>query len=188
MKILEALKKRRSVYQLGNNLAASDDEIVNLVTEITELVPEAFNMRSQRVIIALGEKHKALWNAIDDIFGGKVSRVKIDGSKKARGTILYFYDSSVIKEMQEKFQSYAPYFPLLANQANGMLQITIWTALLELNAGANIQYYNPVIDKAVRKIFGVPDEWVLLAQMVFGNIEEEPDTKEKKNISLMVRV
>ena len=90
--------------------------------------------------------------------------------------------------MQEKFQSYAPYFPLLANQANGMLQITIWTALLELNAGANIQYYNPVIDRAVRKLFGVPDEWVLLAQMVFGNIEEEPDTKEKKNISLMVRV
>ena len=48
--------------------------------------------------------------------------------------------------MQEKFAPYAANFPVWANQANGMLQFTVWSALRELNIGANIQHYNPVID------------------------------------------
>ena len=42
-----------------------------------------------------------------------------------------------------------------------MLQISIWTALRELNIGANLQHYNPVIDETVKKMFSVPDSWKL---------------------------
>ena len=69
-----------------------------------------------------------------------------------------------------------------------MLQIAIWTALRELNVGANIQHYNPVIDKAVAKLFNVSENYTLIAQMPFGGIVEEPAPKDKEDISLRFRV
>lgn len=75
--------------------------------------------------------------------------------------------------MQKQFEPYAQDFPVWANQANGMLQIILWTALREQGIGANIQHYNPVIDEAVKKLFNVPDSWKLIAQMPFGGIAED---------------
>ena len=57
MKFLEALKQRRSVYQIGKELPVDAEEVVRLVEEATALVPDAFDMKSQRVVLALGEKH-----------------------------------------------------------------------------------------------------------------------------------
>jgi predicted oxidoreductase (fatty acid repression mutant protein) len=45
--------------------------------------------------------------------------------------------------MQKQFEPYAQDFPVWANQANGMLQIILWTALREQGIGANIQHDNP---------------------------------------------
>lgn len=187
MAIAEALEKRRSYYQLNKELPVSEDQVKELITRVTELVPDAFNMHSARIIVVLGDKQDELWDAIYDAFGGKVAREKIDGFKAAAGTILYFYDEDVVKAMQENFQPYAQNFPIWANQANGMLQINLWTALRELNIGANIQHYNPVIDDAVKKLFNVPDSWKLIAQMPFGGIAAEPDPKEKEDITKRVQ-
>lgn len=187
MAIAEALEKRRSYYQLNKDLPVSEKQVKELITRVTELVPDAFNMHSARIIVALGDKQDELWDTIYDAFGGKVAREKIDGFKAAAGTILYFYDEDVVKAMQENFQPYAQNFPIWANQANGMLQINLWTALRELNIGANIQHYNPVIDDAVKKLFNVPGSWKLIAQMPFGGIAAEPDPKEKEDISKRVQ-
>jgi hypothetical protein len=188
MSINELLKKRRSIYRIGKEIPVSDEEVVRLVTEATELVPDAFNMKSQRVVLALGEKQDALWDAVYDAFGGKVPREKIDGFKAGHGTVLYFCDETVVKSLQEQYASYAANFPIWAQQANGMLQISIWTGLRNLGIGANIQHYNPVIDSAVKKLFDVPESWTLVAQMPFGGILAEPDPKEKEDISLRVRI
>ena len=188
MSIIDAITKRRSIYALNKNLPVNDSEIESLIKNVTELVPDAFNMKSARVILALGDKHNQLWDTIYDAFGGKVSREKINGFRSAYGTVLYYYDSGVVKSMQEKFAPYAANFPVWANQANGMLQFTVWSALRELNIGANLQHYNPVIDDAVRKLFNVPEEWVLIAQMPFGGIEAEPEPKEAEDINLRVKV
>ena len=187
MAIAEALEKRRSYYQLNKDLPVSEEQVKELITRVTELVPDAFNMHSARIIVALGDKQDELWDTIYDAFGGKVAREKIDGFKAAAGTILYFYDEEVVKAMQENFQPYAQNFPIWANQANGMLQINLWTALRELNIGANIQHYNPVIDDAVKKLFNVPGSWKLIAQMPFGGIAAEPDPKEKEDITKRVQ-
>ena len=56
MSIRESMQQRRSVYGLKKELPVSVEEIKRLVTETTELVPDAFNMRSQRVVLALGAK------------------------------------------------------------------------------------------------------------------------------------
>lgn len=188
MDISDSLAKRRSYYKLNKNLPVSQDEVIKTIETITELVPDAFNMKSARVIIALNDKQDKLWDEIYDSFGGKVAREKIDSFKSATGTILYFIDNDVVTTMQDKFPLYAANFPIWANQANGMLQIAIWTALRELNVGANIQHYNPVIDKAVAKLFNVPENYTLIAQMPFGGIVEEPAPKDKEDISLRVRV
>lgn len=92
-----------------------------------------------------------------------------------------------MKALQEKFPLYAENFPVWANQANGMLQINIWTALRELGIGANLQHYNPVIDEMVRQMFSLPESWKLLAEMPFGGIVAEPEAKEKENIEERVK-
>lgn len=186
--INELLKKRRSIYQLNRELPVSEEEVVKLVQEATELVPDAFNMKSQRVVLALGKKQDELWEAIDDAFGGKVPKDKIDGFKAGYGTVLYFYDEAVVKSLQEQFALYADNFPVWAQQSNGMLQLSIWAGLRNLGVGANIQHYNPVINDAVRKLFNLPESYVLVAQMPFGGIVAEPAPKEKEDISLRVRV
>ena len=187
MAISEALHKRRSIYQLGKNLPLSAEEVKILIEEITALIPDAFNMKSARIIVATEENQNILWDRINDVFEGKISREKIDGFKAAAGTILYFYDESVIKGLQDRFPMYAPNFPVWANQANGMLQINIWTALREAGIGANLQHYNPVIDNVVKEMFDVPDDWKLIAQMPFGEILSEPESKETEDISARVR-
>ena len=92
MAIEQALEKRRSYYQLNKGLPVSEDEVKALIARVTELVPDAFNMHSARVVVALGKKQDELWDAIYDAFDGKVKWEKIDGFKAAAGTILYFYD------------------------------------------------------------------------------------------------
>jgi uncharacterized protein len=188
MSIIESISKRRTYYQINKELPVSTDKIKEVVKQATELVPDAFNMKSARVVLALGAKQDELWDAVYDAFGGKVAREKIDGFKAGAGTVLYFYDEDVVKSLQEQFPLYAPNFPVWANQANGMLQFTIWTALRELGVGANLQHYNPVIDDAVKKLFNVPASWKLIAQMPFGGIVAEPDAKEKEDISVRVKV
>jgi len=188
MGIKESLKARRSIYAINPDLPCGEDEIIKTIEEVVESVPDAFNMKSARVVVALGEKNKALWSAAFDAFGGKVAKEKLDGFAAGAGTILYFYDESVVEGLQAQFPMYADNFPVWANQANGMLQISVWTALRDMGIGANLQHYNPVIDGAVKELFDVPDSWRLLAQMPFGGIVAEPDAKDAEDISIRVKI
>ena len=183
MKLIDNLKQRRTYYNLNKNLPVSKSEVKKVIEEITELIPDAFNMKSARVLVVMDKKQDELWDRRFDTFEGKVPREKIDGFKAAAGTILYFYDEEVVGALQEKFPTYADNFPVWANQANGMLQINIWTGLIELGIGANLQHYNPVIDSLVQEMFEIPKSWKLIAQMPFGGIVTEPDPKEKENIA-----
>lgn len=69
-----------------------------------------------------------------------------------------------------------------------MLQLAVWCGLRELGIGASLQHYNPVIDEAVRKLVHVPDSYVLVAQMPFGDIVSEPEPKDKEDITKRVSV
>lgn len=188
MSIVDSIAKRRTYYQLNKNLSVAEQEVIGLVETITELVPDAFNMKSARAVVVTGGQQDALWDAVYNAFDGKVAREKIDGFRAAYGTILYFFDTDVVKGLQEKFPLYAANFPVWAQQANGMLQFSIWSGLRDLNIGANLQHYNPVIDEKVKAMFGLPASWQLVAQMPFGGIVAEPDAKEKEDIAKRVKV
>lgn len=188
MKIIDSLKDRRSYYQIDKNIGVGEDEVLRLVEEATELVPDAFNMKSSRLVVVAGEKQEELWDGIYKVFDGSVAREKIDSFKAGYGTILYFYDEKVVEGLEDQFPSYKENFKTWANQASGMVQLAIWSGLREMGIGASLQHYNPIIDDLVREMFDLPDSYRLLAQMPFGGRLSEPEPKEKEDISKRVRL
>lgn len=188
MSITESLKNRRTYYNLTKDMPVSDGQVTTLVKELTELVPDAFDMKSSRVVVALGAKNDLLWDTAYDAFGGQVAKEKTDSFKAGAGTILYFYDRSVVEALQKQFPLYADNFPMWASHASAMLQICVWSGLRDLGVGASLQHYNPVIDERVRSLFGLPENYVLVAQMPFGGIGSEPDAKEKEDIDKRVLI
>lgn len=188
MSFIHDLEKRRSYYNINRNLPVSEQEVVEIIKKVTEATPDAFNMKSARVVVALGEKQDHLWDTIYDAFGGQVAREKIDSFKSGYGTVLYFVDEKVVKSLQEQYPLYEANFPVWASQANGMLQSNIWTALREVEIGASLQHYNPIINDAVAKLFDLPENWTLIAQMPFGGIGAKPADKEKEDISNRVMI
>lgn len=188
MSIIKSLANRRTYYNLDKNIPVLEKEIEAKIKEVTELVPDAFDMKSARVVLIFGKNHDRMWDEIYNVFEGKVSRKKIDSFKAGAGTILFFYDEKTVKKMQEQFSLYADNFPVWANQANGMLQISVWSVLRELDIGASLQHYNPVIDEKIKEIFSIPKEYKMVAQMPFGGIVDEPDKKEMEDIDQRVTV
>lgn len=188
MKILDSLKNRRSYYNIDKNIPVKEEVIYKFIEDSTEIVPDAFNMKSSRVIVVTGDKQDELWDNIYDVFEGKVPREKIDSFKNGYGTILYFYDKDVVENYKREFESYKDKFEMWALQASAMLQITIWSGLRELGIGASLQHYDPIIDDMVREMFDIGDSYILNAQMPFGGILEEPDAKDKEDISKRVKI
>ena len=194
--LVSAISARRSQYALSDAAALSDAEIVDLVRSVAGEVPSAFNSQPQRVIVLFGAEHHRLWAIVHDALRAvvkddtafAVTEQKIAGFDAAHGTVLYFDDTTVTTNLQEQFPSYAANFPVWAQQANGMLQLAVWSALRERGVGASLQHYNPVIDGAVRARLGLPEQWRLVAQMPFGGIGAEPDPKEPEDIARRVSV
>ena len=189
---IDFLKSRRSVYKLNKNLPVFPDKIIDLVRDSVRYVPDAFDMKSQRVIVLMNEKHEKFWSEVYDELvrytGESLSRDRTDSFAAAAGTILYFYDSAVVEEVRRKYPLYAENFHDWVMQSNGMLQFAIWTGLAAINVGANLQHYNPVIDNMVRDMFDLPEVWTLVAQMPFGGIGKMPAPKADEDINIRVKI
>ena len=56
MGIQESLAKRRTYYSINKDLPVEEADVVKLVENVNELVPDSFNMKSARVIIVTKEK------------------------------------------------------------------------------------------------------------------------------------
>lgn len=182
---IQALKKRRSIYALGNNLSQSPEEISTLVKDVVRESPTAFNSQTQRVVFLFGDAHKKLWtlteNALKPLTPSEAfpnTQAKLQGFAQGAGTVLFFEDMDIVKSLQEQFELYAENFPIWSEQGSGLTQANVWTALAQENIGANLQHYNPVIDEAVAKEWSIPSPWKLRAQLVFGSIEAPAGEKE----------
>lgn len=171
-------EKRRSIYALGQEKVLTEDEVISLVQNMVKQCPTAFNSQSGRVVVLFGEQNQRLWNMVKDCLREKVpaeafakTEEKINSFAAGFATVLYFIDDEVTKDLQKKYPLYAENFPIWAEQANGMLQYMVWTALAEQNVGASLQHYNPLIDEKLREIWNLPKSWRLRAQMPMGSIE-----------------
>ncbi len=186
--IPESLRQRGSVYALNKDLPLSKEQIGYLVEDIVELVPDAFDMKSSRVVLCFNDKHEALWDLVDKAYDFKIDPEKIAGYKAAAGTILFFVDEVTVDSYKEQFAIYKNFFDTWADQASGMLQISIWTGLAEEGIGANIQHYNPVIDSKVHELFDLPPSYRLVAEMPFGGIAKHPADKDREDVARRVTI
>lgn len=191
----EIVSRRRTNYALGKDVKIESAKIAAIVENLTKNVPSAFNMQSARVVVAFGSSHDKIWQITKNILKSIVpaenfaaTSKKINGFAAAFGTILYFDETDTVREMQKKFAAYADNFPIWAQQANGMLQFAVWTALTEQGLGVNLQHYNPLIDAQVKKLFNVPESWKLVAQMPFGQPLQQPSPIDKMDVKERVKI
>lgn len=197
LSILQKLaEKRRTIYALSDQLPVSNDEIVKLVEHAVLHTPSAFNSQSTRIVILFGDDHKKLWQITEDTLRDIVdneekfasTKQKMDSFKAGAGTIMFFENHSVVRDMQAAAPLYADKFPIWADQTNAMHQYVIWTALASVDVGASLQHYNPIIDKKVASEWNIDEHWELNAQMVFGAIKQPAGDKEFQPIEERVEV
>ncbi|NMP57196.1 nitroreductase family protein [Enterococcus mundtii] len=189
------LKNRRSIYDLGRNVSQSNEELTTLIQEAIKESPTAFNAQSTRAVILFGDAHEKLWEMTAEALRPLTpadafpnTQNKLASFKKGYGTVLFFKDTDVIKNLQEQFALYADNFPDWSEQSNGIATANTWVALSEEGLGANLQHYNPVIDEAVAKEWSIPANWKLRAQLVFGSPESPAGEKEYMNDADRFRV
>lgn len=63
-----------------------------------------------------------------------------------------------------------------------MHQYLLWMALNAEGCGANLQHYNPIIDRKAQEEWKIPLEWSLKAQLVFGGRAGEAKEKQFKPV------
>lgn len=175
MELVQAMKQRRSQYDINDQSLISDEQIEKILTDAITYVPSAFHSQTSRVVLLLGERHKKLWTIVKETLRAIVlpekfdfTDAKINTFAAGHGTILFLEDNETIEQLQKDFPSYASNFPIWSLQSAGMLQYAVWTALSSEGLGASLQHYNPLIDEEVEKEMGYCSKWKLLAQMPFG--------------------
>ncbi len=187
---IEAMRYRRSYYALKNESPVTNKELEDLVKEIVRYVPSAFNSQTTRVVLLLGENHIKLWDIVKETLRKEVPKEafpktenKINTSfQSGYGTVLFFEDESIVKELQGAFPLYADNFQGWSLQTSAMHQFATWTLLEDRGFGASLQHYNPLIDNEVKETWKLPDSWKLIAQMPFGIPVDKPGDKEFKEL------
>jgi len=175
---LDKLKVRRTQYALGQDVSHSKEALTDVIQEAIKHSPSSFNSQSSRALIVFGDANQKLWRlAIEAVRkvapaeGFEKTESKLNSFAAGVGTVLFFEDQDVVRGLQEKFALYADNFPVWSEQSGGMAQLSVWTALADIDVGASLQHYNPLIDAAVAAEWNIPASWKLRAQMPFGSNE-----------------
>ena len=194
-KITDIYKKRRSIYALGNTISITDKELISIIENCLLHAPSAFNSQSGRIVLLLGNEHKKLWEialktlapiAIPEKF--TTTELKIASFASGYGSILFFEDDKIIADLQKKYPLYKDAFFPFSYQSSGMLQYMVWTALASKNIGASLQHYNPLIDDSVKKYWEIPENWRLISQLPFGNIEAPAENKQFASLEQRIKI
>ncbi|MEW9622816.1 nitroreductase family protein [Rhodanobacter geophilus] len=176
--VIEHLKKRRTQYALGRNANMDKDALNHLIKDAIKQAPSSFNSQSSRAVILFGEQSVKFWALAKEALARIVpaeafaqTAAKLDSFAAGVGTVLFYEDQDVVKDLQEKFALYADNFPVWSEHSTGMAQFAVWLALTEAGLGASLQHYNPLVDDAARATWNIPASWKLRAQMPFGSHE-----------------
>lgn len=184
---ISQLGVRRSIYALSKqNFPLKHEQVVKIVEEVIAATPSSFNNQTNRAIVLFGDSHDKLWkdiayNALKAVVPAEAfesTAQKINLFAGSYGTVLFFQDTSVIRDFEAKFPPYAANFAPWSEQSSGSAQISVWTALALENVGANLQHYNELIAEKVAAEFKAPADWKLTSQLVFGTKAGEPNPKQ----------
>lgn len=172
---LDKLKARRTQYALGRDLAHANEALTSLIQEAIKHSPSSFNSQSSRALILFGEQSQKFWAlAVEEVRkvapaeGFEKTEARLASFAAGVGTVLFYEDQDTVRGLQEKFPLYADNFPVWSEQSSGMAQLAVWTALADIDVGASLQHYNPLVDDVVAREWNIPASWKLRAQMPFG--------------------
>lgn len=178
MSFIEQIKQRRSIYAIGKNVSQKPEQLDAVIQEAIKQSPSSFNSQSSRAVTLYGESHTKFWEIVRGTLRKMVpeenfesTSQKIDSFSAGYGTVLFYEDQDVIKDLQDQFPLYADNFPVWSEHSSAIAQFATWTALAEINIGASLQHYNPIVDEEVAQTFDIPANWKLRAQLVLGSIE-----------------
>lgn len=191
---LEAIEHRRSCYSLSATNPVSESDIISAIDRIILSTPSAYNSQSTRLVVLFGRHHTQLWEIVKNALEEFVSpeaftgvKEKIDSSFAAGcGTVLFYEDMAVIEQLKEKYTTYADKFDEYSEHTSAMHQFAVWTALEDMELGASLQHYNPLIDTAVAHQWNISKKWRLIAQMPFGTPLSVTETKAQ-HLPLTIR-
>lgn len=171
----DVVKERRSIYTITDESVISDDKIIEITENALLHTPSPFNSQSTRVAVLFGKAHKTFWNTVahklrEIVPADKFSETekRINSFSAGYGTILYFEDTEVVKDLQNRFPSYKDNFPVWSEQTNAIMQYLVWLSFTAEGMGASLQHYNPIVDDKLYAEFSIPHHWKLIAQMPFG--------------------
>jgi len=101
---LDAVKARRTFYQLSIDSTIPDSRIQEIVHEVVQNSPSAFNSQSARLVLLLNDEHRKLWGFTKDILKAMVSEEqwkstsqRLNGFQGAHGTVFLILIEHIVK-------------------------------------------------------------------------------------------
>ena len=188
---MDVIEKRRSNYDLENNIELSKKDLINLLRKIVYYSPSPFNVQSSKVVFLNKKSHNLLWNTVVEEYLKKNNNGELLDSEKARikreskayGTILFYKDEQIIEEFKENLDDYEKReLDGWCTEESAMLQMNIWNELRLINIGAHLVHFDN-IDEEISVAFDINKKYKLVAMMVFGSIVQEAAVKPIKDIN-----
>lgn len=91
---IDAVKSRRTYYQLTNESTIPDSRIEELVRDAILHCPSSFNSQSTRLVVLLKKEHEQLWDMVRDVLKAmvpeenfKTTQQKLFGFRGGYGTV-----------------------------------------------------------------------------------------------------
>jgi hypothetical protein len=92
---IDAVKSRRTFYQINKKAPISDDKIIGLVNDTVLHVPSCFNSQSTRVVVLLNEDHDKFWDYVFEVLQPMLpdeqqkatTKARIDGFRAGYGSV-----------------------------------------------------------------------------------------------------
>ncbi|KAK5249168.1 putative nitroreductase [Cryomyces antarcticus] len=192
---MDAVKTRRTYYQINKEAPISDDRIVEIVKDAVYHTPSSFNSQSSRLVVLLKKEHDEFWDQVKTVLKAilpedkyPATEQRLNGFQAGYGTILFFEAPEPVQALQKQFPQFADHFPQWSEHTSAMHQYVLWTALEAEGFGANLQHYNPIIDQKAQTHWKIPMTWSLKAQLVFGGRAGKPGEKQFQAIEERVFV
>lgn len=105
--VLEAIKERRTYYQLNKEAPISDKKIQELVEQAILHVPSSFNSQSTRLVVLLNKDHEQFWDYVIEILKPLTPEDKFDGTKQKINGFRGAYGTVCCKPFCKPFNSRA---------------------------------------------------------------------------------
>ncbi|MCM3337703.1 MULTISPECIES: nitroreductase family protein [unclassified Paenibacillus] len=175
----DAIINRRSIRKVRKNEWITKERI-NEVLKTALHAPSSFNMQSGRMVVLMNAEHEKFWDIVKETLRARVPAEnfeatveRLQGFRDGAGTILFFENQETVQQMQEKAPLYKEQFPYWSHQGSAMLQYAVWMSLAAEGIGASLQHYNPIVDEEVKNTWNISQQWSLVAQMPFGEPNEQ---------------